>query len=76
MELDAALRDADKSFQLCQNIVGFGSEGWVPKDHYEEAMSRSKKLKEVILAETMSTEERAETETHWPLDDMDEEKYM
>ena len=76
MELDAALRDADKSFQLCQNIVCFGSEGWVPKDHYEEAMSRSKKLKEVILAETMSTEERAETETHWPLDDMDEEKYM
>ena len=76
MELDAALRDADNSFQLCENIVGFGSEGWVPKDHYERAMSRSKKLKGDVLAETGSAEERAEVEAHWPLDDMDEEKYM
>ena len=76
MELDTALRDADESFQLGQNLVGFGSEGWVPKDHYESTMARSKKLKEDVLAETRSAEERAEVEAHWPLDDMDEEKYM
>ena len=76
MELDAALRDADKSFQLGQNIIGFRPDGWAPKDHYERAMARSKKLEEDILAETRSAEERAEVEAHWPLDDMDEEKYM
>ena len=76
MELEAALRDADESLQRGQNIVGFGSEGWVPNDHYERAMARSKKLKEDILAETRSAEERAEVEAHWPFDDMDEEKYM
>ena len=76
MELDTALRDADKSFQLGQNMVSFGSEGWVPKDHYERAMARSKKVEEDILAETRSGEERAEVEAHWPLDDMDKEKYM
>ena len=30
MELDAALRDADKCLQRGQNITGFRSEGWVP----------------------------------------------
>jgi len=76
MELDAALRDADKSLQHGQNIIGLGPEGWVPKDHYERAVARSKKLKEDVLAETRSAEERAEVEAHWPFDDIDEEKYM
>jgi len=76
MELDTALRDADKSLQHGQNIIGLGPEGWVPKDHYERAVARGKKLKEDILAETRSTEERAEVEAHWPFDDIDEEKYM
>ena len=76
MELDAALRDADNSIQGAQNIIGSGSEGWVPRDHYEGAMARTKKLKEDILAAAMSVEERAEIEAHWPFDDMDEEKYM
>ena len=40
-----------KSLQLCQHIVGFGLEGWVPKDHYEMAMVCSKKLKEEVLVE-------------------------
>lgn len=75
MELDAALRDADEILQGGQNVIGFGPEGWVPKDHYEMAMARSKKLKERALAQVRSAEERAEIEAHWPFDDMDEEKY-
>ncbi|KAK0186999.1 protein kinase subdomain-containing protein PKL/CAK/Fmp29 [Armillaria mellea] len=75
MKLDAALRAADASLEMGRNIVGFGSEGWVPKDHYERVMARSKKLKEDTFAETKSAE-RAEVDAHWPLDDMDEEKYM
>ena len=48
----------------------------VPTAHYEEAMTRSKRLKEDVLAAAKSAEERAEIAEHWPLDDMDEEKYM
>jgi len=56
-------------------MIGFGPEGWVPTEHYEEAMVRSKQLKEGTLAAAMSAEEQAEIAAHWPLDDMDEEKY-
>ena len=68
MALDATRRDADNSMQGAQNIIGSGSEGWVPRDHYERAMARTKKLKEDILAATRSVEERAEVEAHWPFD--------
>lgn len=57
-------------------MIGFGPEGWVPIEHYEEAMARSKKLKEDGLAAVESEEERAQVEAHWPLDDTDEEEYM
>ena len=39
-------------------------------------MALSKKLKEEVLAAAKSAEEQAEVEAHWPLGDMDEEKYM
>jgi hypothetical protein len=76
MKLDIALRDADVSMEIGRDIVGCGPEGWVPNDHYEKAMARSKALKEETLAETKSAEERAEVEVHWPFDDMNEERYM
>lgn len=64
MEPDAALRDADESLQRGQNIVGFESEGWMPMEHYEVPMARSKKPKEEVLAATRSAEDRAEVEAH------------
>ena len=41
----------------------------MPAEHYEEAMARSKKLKEDGLA-------AAQIAAHWPLDDMEEKEYM
>lgn len=76
MKLDAVQREADETLEMCQNVPGFGPEGWVPTEHYEEAMTRSKQLKENALAIAESAEERAEIAAHWPWDDMDEEKYM
>ena len=57
-------------------MIGFGPEGWVPTEHYKEAMTRSKQLKEDTLVVARSAEERAEIAAHWLLDDMDEEIYM
>jgi hypothetical protein len=75
VKLDEVQRGADETLEACRNIIGFGPEGWVPAEHYEEAMTRSKQMKGDTLAAAMSAEERAEIEEHWPLDDMDEEKY-
>ena len=76
MELDEVQRRADETLEACRNIIRFWPEGWVPTECYEETMARSKKAKEDTLAEARSDEERAEIATHWPFDDMDEEKYM
>jgi hypothetical protein len=76
MKLDAEQKEADESLEACRDVIGFGPEGWVPAEHYEEAMALSKKLKEDGLAAAESEEERAQVAAHWPLDDMDEEEYM
>ena len=76
MKLGAALREVDELMETARNIVGCASDDWVPNDHYEKAMARSEELKEQALAQSESAKERAEIEAHWPLDDMDEGKYM
>ena len=76
MELDAKQSGADKILEACQNIVGCGVEGWVPAKNYEEAMARSRKLKDEALDAAESEKERAEITAHWLFDDMDETKYM
>ncbi|KAL5522495.1 hypothetical protein ACEPAG_8511 [Sanghuangporus baumii] len=77
MELDKVQRGVDETLEVLQEIViGFGPEGWVPTEHYEEAVACSKQLKESALAAADSEKERAEIAAHWPLDDMDEKDYM
>jgi hypothetical protein len=75
MKLDEEQRGADESLEACQDMIGFGPEGWVPTEHYEEAMARSKKLKEDGLAGAESEEERDQVAAHWPLDDMKRNTY-
>lgn len=76
-KLDAEQSRVDETFEALQNMIGFGPEGWVPAEHYEEAMERSKQLKDALTADPeLSEEEKAQTAAHWPLDDMDEEEYM
>jgi len=64
MKLDEVQRGAEETLGAYQNMLGFGPEGWVPTEHYEEAMVRSKQLKEDTLAVAMSAEERAEIAAH------------
>ncbi|GJJ07135.1 hypothetical protein Clacol_001335 [Clathrus columnatus] len=76
MKLDEEPRGADEILEKCQNFIGVGPQGWVPVERYEEAMRRSKQLKEDTLAAAESEKERAEIAAHWPLDDMNKEEYM
>ena len=75
-KLNEVQRKADKAFEVWQNMLGLGPEGWVPTQHYEEAVALCKQTKEEALTEATSEEERAEIMAHWPWDDMDEGKYM
>lgn len=76
MKLGAEQREADECLEVCRVVIGSGPEGWMPAEHYGEAMALSKKLKENGLAAAESEEERAQIAAHWLLDDMDEEEYM
>ena len=67
---------ADGFFEMWQNMVGVGEDGWVPTEDYEDAVAFFKKKKEEALADAKSAEERAEIMGHWPWGDMDEVKYM
>jgi len=64
MKLDEVQREADETLEACRNMIGLGPEGWVPTEHYEEAMTRSKQLKEDAWAAATSAEERAEIAAH------------
>lgn len=45
-KLDEVQRKADRVFELCQNMLGVGPEGWVPSQDYSEAVARCKQMKE------------------------------
>ncbi|KAI6029893.1 protein kinase subdomain-containing protein PKL CAK Fmp29 [Pisolithus microcarpus] len=66
----------DNPDDVLRNMIGVGPESWVPTEHYEEAMARCKRIKELGLAEIEEEGERARVAVHWPYDDMDEEDYM
>ena len=57
-------------------MISFGPEGWLPVEHYEEAMAISKKPKDDGVTAVESEEEWAEIAVHWPFDSIDEEEYM
>ena len=76
MRLEAEQQEADESYEVCRDAIGFGPDGWVSTQHYEEAMALSKQLKEHSLLIAESEEDRASIAAHWPFDDMDEEEYM
>lgn len=50
MKLDEVQRGADETLEVCRNMIGSGSDGWVPIECYEKSMRLSKQLKEVTLA--------------------------
>ncbi|KAF9811121.1 hypothetical protein IEO21_06639 [Rhodonia placenta] len=77
MKLHGALEESDRLVEAWQKASGLGPEGWVPTQHYEEAMALCKRMKESALASAETTEEeRVQIAAHWPFDDMDEEEYM
>lgn len=66
----------DGYVEACRDMIGVGSENWVPTEHYEEAVARGKGMKDLGLAAVEEEEERAGPAAQWPCDDMDEEDHV
>ncbi|TKX19758.1 hypothetical protein C1H76_7956 [Elsinoe australis] len=75
LRLEAEQEEADSTQAALIDIVGCGQEGWVPAEHYDEALDRAKKLKEQTLGYAESEEEREIALQHWVMDDYDDEDY-
>jgi hypothetical protein len=76
MCLSAEQVEADEAYEACTNLIGCGSEGWVPVDLYEEAKRIEAQLKADSLKSAESEEERARVVEHWMFDDFDESEYL
>ncbi|KAF8161339.1 protein kinase subdomain-containing protein PKL/CAK/Fmp29 [Crassisporium funariophilum] len=77
-ELCKVQTEADRDSKSIRDIVGVGSDDWVPNEHYEEAKRISQEMKEEGIAamKDEDPDERALAVAHYPLDDMNEEDYM
>ncbi|KLO16686.1 protein kinase subdomain-containing protein PKL/CAK/Fmp29 [Schizopora paradoxa] len=75
-ELEAEVADLDGLFKRFQGAIGFGAEGRVPTERYEESLAFCKKLKEDGLLKIEDEEVRAQIIAHWPFDNMDERDYI
>ncbi|KAF1960978.1 hypothetical protein CC80DRAFT_523199 [Byssothecium circinans] len=75
LRLQAAQSEVDDLLQTCRDIVGVGTEGWVPLELYDEIKQREIKLKADSLEGAETEEERTRTLEHWIFDDFDEEEY-
>ncbi|KAF8902691.1 hypothetical protein CPB85DRAFT_1321095 [Mucidula mucida] len=75
MGLEEYLKVADEVMETCWKYVDCEPEGWVPTERHEEARTVRQRMREGVVAATQA-KESAITGKHWPLDDMDEEKYM
>ncbi|KAG6821765.1 hypothetical protein H0H92_000983 [Tricholoma furcatifolium] len=69
--LAAQQTEADEALEAFKNAIGIvGPHCLVYNEHYEEAITISKKIKEIVLAEN------PQMAAHWAFDNMDEEQYM
>ncbi len=76
MRLNEVQTQADETMDGLRIGLGFALDGWVSRERYEEVMKHSEMVKEQVLAAAELEGEAAEIALHWPLDDMDEERYM
>jgi hypothetical protein len=67
--LGEKLEGADEILDMCQKIIGFGTEMWVPTDHYEVAVAKAAWFKQETLTRIEDPEMRAKFDEHWLLND-------
>lgn len=68
----AKQKDADMQMEQVRDFIGVNIEGWVPNDTFEEAKEKARHIKDEMLGEAETEEERTELLEHWPFQDHEE----
>lgn len=76
MRLDHAQVEADEQLQGFKNVIGVGTEGWVPLAEYENARKHGRKQKNDALDAAVSGKERVPLKMNWIFDDLYGVDYM
>ncbi|KAJ8508378.1 hypothetical protein ONZ45_g9344 [Pleurotus djamor] len=74
--LGKRLELADENVRNIQSMIGFGTETWVPNEHYRKAKALAELVKLKVLMGIPKGELRDKTQANWFLDDMIEEDYL
>ena len=72
LRIDAEQKDSDAQMQRVRDFIGVNIDGWVPTEHYEEARSKERYIKEQALEAAETEEERKEINEQWPWQDHEE----
>jgi len=73
LRLQAAQVEADEQLQACRDIMGMGTEGWVPLEEYDGIKGRERQSRADTIEAAETEEERRALDAHWMFDDVDEE---
>ena len=75
LRLNYAQLEADKSLRNCRDVIGIGTEGWVPVEQYDEIKQREQEFMAAVLEAADSEGEGQNILEHWMFDNFDEEEY-
>ncbi|KAJ5928217.1 hypothetical protein N7466_007173 [Penicillium verhagenii] len=76
LRMEQEQSEADEQLQAAQEVIGVGSEGWVPVGQYDHARGCERKLKAAALEVAETDEDKAIVQANWIFDDFSEEDYM
>jgi hypothetical protein len=73
--LDDLHREADGDMENVNELLGVGSDGWMPSERFESAKEKAAEIREQALASADDESWLREmSERHWPFDDHDEDE--
>ncbi|TVY91146.1 Altered inheritance of mitochondria protein, mitochondrial [Lachnellula willkommii] len=64
--------EADEQVQKMRDFIGVNIDGWLPNDGFEEAKEKAEYMKNAMLGEAETEEERKVLLEHWPFQDHEE----
>lgn len=72
LEIDSEQKTADAQMQRVRDFIGINIDGWVSNECYDEAREKERLVKEQMVEDAETEEEKKELIELWPFQDHDE----
>jgi len=72
LDVDEKQKEVDVGMQQLRDYIGINIEGWTSREAFAEAKARAKDLKQQLLEDAETEEDRTEINTLWPFQDHEE----